>query len=317
MRACEVDPPRRVAASSVRRAPRAPEIVRRPSRVGPQSGVSRRPPRRDRSTRMSGTGRPGRARRRAQPRRLASGRARGSGGLAACARWRSAWLVARAAAAAAGGRAATGGWRWPLAPPPRVVRAVPRAARARSARATAASTWPARRVPGARGGRDGVVAFAGRVAGVGVVSVDHRAACARPTSRWPPRWPAASRVARGQVLGLLAGSGGHCPPAACLHWGLRRGADLPRPADPARPVAAPVRLLPVWSAERPASAGRAAGSGRSASRAGPAGVPSPAPPARTPAGPGTGERVVAGAAAIAALGGAVLLGRPARDRLLR
>jgi murein DD-endopeptidase MepM/ murein hydrolase activator NlpD len=204
----------------------------------------------------------------------------------------------------------TEGWTWPLAPPPRVMAPF---------RAPTRPYAPGHRgvdlagAPGARvlAAGDGVVAFAGRVAGVGMVSIDHPGGL---RTTYQPVTPAVVRgepVTRGQVLGLLAGSGGHCPPTACLHWGLRRGATYLDPLTLLGPVATRVRLLPVWSAERPpARGGRWVG--QISSRDGPAGVPSPAPPARTPTGPGTGERVVAGAAAIAALGGAVLLGRPTR-----
>lgn len=75
-----------------------------------------------------------------------------------------------------------------------------------------------------RAAADGVVAFAGRVAGRGVVSVDH-ADGVRTTYE-----PVAASVARGeavtagQVLGQLDGLG-HCGPTHCLHWGARRGSD--------------------------------------------------------------------------------------------
>lgn len=71
---------------------------------------------------------------------------------------------------------------------------------------------------------DGVVAFAGTVAGRGVVSVDH-ADGVRTTYE-----PVTAVVGRGdhltggQLLGRLSGVG-HCAPGHCLHWGARRGSD--------------------------------------------------------------------------------------------
>ena len=125
----------------------------------------------------------------------------------------------------------------------------------RTPRATAASTWRARRAPASWRratawwpSRDGSPAC-------GVVSVDHPGGL---RTTYQPVTPAVVRgepVTRGQVLGLLAGSGGHCPPAACLHWGLRRGATYLDPLALLGPVASRVRLLPVWSAG-PATARR-------------------------------------------------------------
>ena len=109
-----------------------------------------------------------------------------------------------------------------------------------------------------------------------------RAGCARPTSRWRPVVHAATRSAAGAVLGLLErGAGGHCPPAACLHWGLRRGADLPRPAGPAGHRAGPAAAgAGRWTARR-CRAGRRGG--RPAGGRGPAGRPGPPVAALQPA----------------------------------
>jgi murein DD-endopeptidase MepM/ murein hydrolase activator NlpD len=90
----------------------------------------------------------------------------------------------------------------------------------------------------------GTVAFAGTVAGRGVVSVDH--ADGRRTTYEPvtPSVRAGDPVAAGAVLGRVGTAPGHCLPTACLHWGVRRGEEY---EDPLRLLgAAPVRLLPVW-----------------------------------------------------------------------
>lgn len=75
-----------------------------------------------------------------------------------------------------------------------------------------------------RAAADGVVAFAGMVAGRGVVSIDH-ADGVRTT--YEPVTPVVRRgtsVTGGEVIGRLSGPG-HCDPATCLHWGARRGSD--------------------------------------------------------------------------------------------
>src|SRR5699024_9114413 len=69
---------------------------------------------------------------------------------------------------------------------------------------------------------DGVVAFAGVVAGTPVVSIDH-ADGLRPT--YQPVTAvveAGAPVTGGEHLGDL-GEGDHCGPDPCLHWGARTG----------------------------------------------------------------------------------------------
>lgn len=75
-----------------------------------------------------------------------------------------------------------------------------------------------------RAAADGVVVFAGLVAGRGVVSVDHDDGV---RTTYEPVTAAVTRgevVSGGQVVGHVDGPG-HCAPAACLHWGARRGKD--------------------------------------------------------------------------------------------
>lgn len=71
----------------------------------------------------------------------------------------------------------------------------------------------------------GVVAFAGPVAGVGVVSVRHAGGLLTTYQPVEADVAAGDRVAAGTVLGRLSAEGSHCAPGACLHWGLRRGED--------------------------------------------------------------------------------------------
>jgi murein DD-endopeptidase MepM/ murein hydrolase activator NlpD len=135
--------------------------------------------------------------------------------------------------------ARTGGFGWPLRPRPPVVRRFDKPA----------YDW----LPGHRGvdlggaaGQavlttgDGYVAFAGRVAGKPVVSVEHPGGLR--TTYEPVRASVAvgRRVIRGDVLGVL--EPGHCA-EPCLHWGARRGHDY---LDPLGLIHhAPLRLKPV------------------------------------------------------------------------
>jgi murein DD-endopeptidase MepM/ murein hydrolase activator NlpD len=91
---------------------------------------------------------------------------------------------------------------------------------------------------------DGVVAFAGMVAGRPVVSVDHPGGLRTTYEPVDPSVGAGQAVARGSPIGtLLAGHPG-CQASACLHWGLRRGGDY---LDPLALLAVPrVRLLPLY-----------------------------------------------------------------------
>lgn len=132
-------------------------------------------------------------------------------------------------------------WRWPLGPPaPQVVRAF----------SPPASPWG----PGHRGvdlaarpGQPvyapgpGRIAYADRLAGRGVVAIDHGVL---RTTYLPvrPSVRAGRRVASGTRIGVLEDGPLHCP-APCLHWGLLRGSLY---LDPLSLVRRQVRLLPHW-----------------------------------------------------------------------
>jgi murein DD-endopeptidase MepM/ murein hydrolase activator NlpD len=90
-----------------------------------------------------------------------------------------------------------------------------------------------------------VVAFAGPVAGVGTVSVQHDGGLRTTYQPVDVLVAAGQQVAAGDVLGsLLPGHPGCAAtaPLVCLHWGLRHGADYLDPL--ALFGTARVRLLP-------------------------------------------------------------------------
>jgi murein DD-endopeptidase MepM/ murein hydrolase activator NlpD len=90
---------------------------------------------------------------------------------------------------------------------------------------------------------DGVVVFAGMVAGRPVVSVDHADGLRTTYEPVDPSVAAGQRVTRGSFLGTLTSGHRGCPGSACLHWGLRRGEVY---LDPLALLGLPeVRLLPV------------------------------------------------------------------------
>ena len=91
----------------------------------------------------------------------------------------------------------------------------------------------------------GVVAFAGVIAHVPVLSIRHADGLLTTYQPVRTRLHAGDPVRLGQRIGRLVRAGSHCAPAACLHWGLRRGADY---LDPLALLHLnPVRLLPLES----------------------------------------------------------------------
>jgi murein DD-endopeptidase MepM/ murein hydrolase activator NlpD len=90
---------------------------------------------------------------------------------------------------------------------------------------------------------DGVVVFAGMVAGRPVVSIDHPGGLRTTYEPVDPSVAAGQSVARGSPIGGLAVGHSGCPVQACLHWGVRRGKTYLDPFSLLRPP--PVRLLPL------------------------------------------------------------------------
>lgn len=69
----------------------------------------------------------------------------------------------------------------------------------------------------------GQVIFSGVVAGRGVVVVRHAGGLRTTYEPVDNRLPVGTAVEPGTALGALSAVPGHCAPALCLHWGLRRG----------------------------------------------------------------------------------------------
>lgn len=135
----------------------------------------------------------------------------------------------------------TGDGVWPLDPRPPVVRGFDPPATTWGSGHRGVDLLGGRGQP-VRAAKAGRITFAGRLAGRGVVVVDH--GDVRTTYE-----PVAAdvhvgdQVARGQRIGALQAGGSHCFPRACLHWGLRRGDTY---LNPLMLVGGgPVRLLPL------------------------------------------------------------------------
>ncbi len=91
--------------------------------------------------------------------------------------------------------------------------------------------------------QSGVVAFAGPVAGRGVVTLRHDDGLTSSLEPVAASVAVGTRVGRGAPVGVVDGDG-HCGGPACLHWGVRTAPD--RYVDPLALVrgTGPVVLLP-------------------------------------------------------------------------
>lgn len=133
-------------------------------------------------------------------------------------------------------------YSWPLVPTPAVTGAFrkPTFRYGRGHRGADLAGAPGQAVLAAR---EGVVAFAGPVAGRGVVSVDHPDGLRSTYEPVAAAVVAGARVAAGDPIGVLDPGHAGCPVAACLHWGVRR--DRLDHLDPLVLLRPPrMRLLP-------------------------------------------------------------------------
>jgi murein DD-endopeptidase MepM/ murein hydrolase activator NlpD len=90
---------------------------------------------------------------------------------------------------------------------------------------------------------DGMVTFAGPVAGRGLVVIAHRDGI---STEYEPLDVAVSTgdvVHGGDVLGVVDGAHGTCAPGGCVHWGARRDGVYLDPLSLLHPLGV-VRLLP-------------------------------------------------------------------------
>lgn len=131
---------------------------------------------------------------------------------------------------------------WPLAPLPSIARPFDRPEQQWSAGHRGADLVGRPGQP-VRSALAGTVSYVGRIAGRGIVTVDH----GRVRTTYQPVAAVVVRgeqVAEGQMIGRLLLAGSHCAPAACLHWGLLRGDTYLDPLTLVGAVPQPVRLYP-------------------------------------------------------------------------
>ncbi|NUW46708.1 M23 family metallopeptidase [Nonomuraea rhodomycinica] len=133
-------------------------------------------------------------------------------------------------------------WRWPMAGPPRIVRpfAPPLERWLAGHRGMDLAAPPATPILAAGAG---TVRYAGRLAGRGVVSVEHPGGLRTTYLPVAPSVRPGQHVSPGDLLGTLEAATGHCA-ESCLHWGL---IQPPRYLDPLLLLGrARIRLLPFW-----------------------------------------------------------------------
>ncbi|MGV0851028.1 murein hydrolase activator EnvC family protein [Mycolicibacterium phlei] len=155
--------------------------------------------------------------------------------------------VALAALPGSGSAAAQSGrLDWPLRPRPEVVRRfdAPSPDWHRGHRGVDLAAVPGQRVYAAG---DGVVVFAGQLAGRPVMSVEHPGGLRTSYEPVEAVVRAGQRVAAGSALGVLRAGHPGCPAPACLHWGAMWGpASRADYVDPLGLLAStPIRLKPT------------------------------------------------------------------------
>ncbi|WP_084509379.1 M23 family metallopeptidase [Nocardia pseudovaccinii] len=96
---------------------------------------------------------------------------------------------------------------------------------------------------------DGIVVFAGKVAGKPVVSIDHLGGLRTTYEPVQAEVSVGMRVGRGTRIGALEAGHVGCVAAACLHWGARREASGHSRREYIDPLGllhpTPLRLKPV------------------------------------------------------------------------
>lgn len=94
---------------------------------------------------------------------------------------------------------------------------------------------------------NGVVLFAGVLAGRSVLSIDHGGGLISSFEPAAGLFPIGTTVNRGEVIATLAPGPTHCLPAVCLHWGVRRNGRYIDPLTLLPGRLGPAVLLPMLS----------------------------------------------------------------------
>jgi murein DD-endopeptidase MepM/ murein hydrolase activator NlpD len=140
----------------------------------------------------------------------------------------------------------TGKWNWPLLPRPGVIRGfqVGPARWSAGHRGVDLAAWSGAAV---HAPADGVVLFAGVLAGRAVLSIDHGGGLISSFEPAASRFPIGTPVKRGEVVAAVAPGPTHCLPTVCLHWGVRKNGRYIDPLPLLLGRLGPAVLLPMLS----------------------------------------------------------------------
>jgi len=92
----------------------------------------------------------------------------------------------------------------------------------------------------------GVISFAGFVVNRPVVSIRHGRGLVTSLEPVDATVAVGEAVTRGETVGTVSASAGHCAPRTCIHWGLRLDGVYVDPLDYLEGFG-PIRLLPMPS----------------------------------------------------------------------
>ena len=118
--------------------------------------------------------------------------------------------------------ASRGGFAWPLSPRPAVIRRFeqPRSQWSHGHRGVDLLTTVGQPVLSAGAG---VVAFSGKIAGRGVITVRHPGGLRTTYEPVDDRLASGALIHRGARIGVVSPTPGHCAQLTCLHWGAISG----------------------------------------------------------------------------------------------
>lgn len=119
------------------------------------------------------------------------------------------------------------GWSWPLSPRPALLRAFDPPAKPWLSGHRGVDLGASHDGAPVTSPASGTVSFAGVVVDRTVITVDHGSGLRSSFEAIRSDLEAGDAVARGEVLGWV--QPGHCTPAPCVHWGVRRGTEYLNP----------------------------------------------------------------------------------------
>ncbi|NUT71705.1 M23 family metallopeptidase [Pseudarthrobacter sp. C4D7] len=129
--------------------------------------------------------------------------------------------------ASAGRPGARTTWQWPLAPRPPVLRSFDPPPKPWLSGHRGVDLGAAGAGAGVHSPEAGTVTFVGMVVDRPVITIDHGGGLRSSFEPVESTLSVGAAVARGEEIGTVLA--GHCPAAACLHWGVREGEEYVNP----------------------------------------------------------------------------------------